>query len=203
MKALIFDIDGTLLVSSAEDDRLYRRAVGQVLGSVSFRDNLHDYAHVSDTGILTQVFEDNGVALEQSLFDAVKSAFFAALEEHIAEYGPFSEVPGAADYLRRIMDSPNHEFAIATGGWRESARMKLGAAGLPCDDAPLASSDDAVDRADIMRHALRSLSGEFSSVTYYGDGPWDRSASEALGWDFIGVGRAIAGIDTYHGELLE
>ena len=203
MQALIFDIDGTLLHSSAEDDRLYRLAVEQVLGHVRFRDSLHDYDHVSDTGILTQIFNDNDVPLDPSLVDAVKSAFFAGIEEHLDAHGPFPEIPGAADYLRRIAESSHHDFAIATGGWRASARMKLQAAGLPIGSAPLASSDDAVERTDIMQHALSSLGAGYSSITYYGDGPWDQSASQALGWRFIGVGRAIAGIDSYHGESLE
>jgi hypothetical protein len=30
----------------------------------------------------------------------------------------------------------------------------------------------------------------FSRATYFGDGPWDRRASEQLGYDFIAVGKA-------------
>lgn len=201
MEAIIFDIDGTLLHSSGDDDRLYRIAVETVLGKVRFRGSLHDYDHVSDTGILTQVFHDNDVAFDDEVFEAVRNTFFDSIREHIEEHGPFPEIPGAIDFIERISASPDHACAVATGGWRESASTKLDAAGFPFEPVNVATSDDAIDRADIMLHALRSLDGHFDTVTYYGDGPWDRSASERLGWSFVGVGDAIGGISSFHQQL--
>jgi hypothetical protein len=38
----------------------------------------------------------------------------------------------------------------------------------------------------------RAVSVEpFSRKTYFGDGAWDKRASEALGYDFIAVGRNV------------
>ena len=40
--------------------------------------------------------------------------------------------------------------------------------------------------------AQRAMQGTaFSRATYFGDGPWDRRASEQLGYDFIAVGKAV------------
>jgi hypothetical protein len=36
------------------------------------------------------------------------------------------------------------------------------------------------------------LGGQFSRATYFGDGPWDRRASAALGYDFVAVGQSVA-----------
>jgi beta-phosphoglucomutase-like phosphatase (HAD superfamily) len=202
VQAIIFDIDGTLLRSSGDDDRLYRLAVQSVLGDVIFRDNLHQYEHVSDSGILTQIFQDNGVVPDDDRFNAVKSEFIRLTQIFIEEHGSFPEVPGAKSFLQRIDQSTDHRFAIATGGWRESARMKLFAANLPFENVPLATSDDAVGRTDIMLHALHSLGGAFDSITYYGDGEWDRAASEQLDWGFVGVGDAIGGISSFHSQPL-
>jgi hypothetical protein len=48
-----------------------------------------------------------------------------------------------------------------------------------------------------MRIALSRLGNRFESVTYYGDGPWDKAACETLGWRFVAVGPALGGIESY------
>jgi hypothetical protein len=41
--------------------------------------------------------------------------------------------------------------------------------------------------------AERAMRGAtFARATYFGDGPWDRRASEELGYGFIAVGGAVA-----------
>lgn len=85
------------------------------------------------------------------------------------------------DVRIRPDSSDHHAIAIATGGWRESAQLKLDAAGLNRFGIPLATSDDAPDRKEIMRIVLGHLGSGFDSITYYGDGQWDRIASQALG----------------------
>ena len=178
MHAVIFDIDGTLLQSASIDDTLYRDAVRFVLGTVRLRQSLEDYEFVSDSGVLAQIFADNAVVNDQARIQAVKSRFVELLRQHIADNGPFPEIPGARDLLTRYTRSPDHAVAIATGGWRESALLKLETSGFADYGFPLASSDDAYERKEIMRIALSRLGDEFMSVTYYGDGPWDRHRSK-------------------------
>jgi GNAT superfamily N-acetyltransferase len=51
-----------------------------------------------------------------------------------------------------------------------------------------------------MEIALSRLGSAFESVTYYGDGPWDRDACATLGWRFVPVGPALGGIDSFVGH---
>ena len=197
MHAVIFDIDGTLLRSASIDDALYRDAVRSVLGTVRLRQSLEDYEFVSDSGVLAQIFADNAVAKDQQRILAVKSRFVELLRLHIADNGPFPEIPGARRLLSRYAHSPDHAVAIATGGWRESALLKLHSSGFADYGFPVASSDDAYDRREIMRVALSRLGDGFVSVTYFGDGPWDQAAAEDLGWSFVPVGPALGGIESY------
>jgi len=201
--AVIFDIDGTLLDSSAEDEELYKQAVRNVLGDVSFRAGLHEYTRVTDTGILLQVLDDNRVAAEERIIERIRCEFFRLVEAHVASAGPFREIPGARTLLRRLRDSPAHGVAIATGGWRQSARIKLTSAGFDLDGIPLVSSDDAIDRTEIMRIALAALGKTAASVTYFGDGAWDRQACEFLGWTFRPVGPALDGLSSFEDLSLE
>jgi FMN phosphatase YigB (HAD superfamily) len=198
--AVIFDIDGTLLHSFDEDDRLYRQAVSQVLGPVRFRD-MSEYEHVSDSGILAEVFLDNAIQANPETIEAVRHAFFEALEQHVARHGPFAEIPGARDFVQRLKQSPRNACAIATGSWRPSALLKLRTAGFDIEDLPLATSDDATARSDILRNARAALKGPIAEVTYYGDGIWDRKACASLGWHFRGVGPALRGLTSYDSEV--
>jgi hypothetical protein len=46
-----------------------------------------------------------------------------------------------------------------------------------------------------MRLAAQRALGDsgYTRATYFGDGPWDRRASEELGFDFIAVGDGVPG----------
>jgi FMN phosphatase YigB (HAD superfamily) len=203
MQAVIFDIDGTLLRSAAVDDDLYKEAVRSVLRDAHIRASLTDYDFVSDSGILSQIFLDNSVAQELSLENAIKSRFVELLDKHISTSGPFPEIPGAIDFLKRFYDSSEHAVGIATGGWRASAMLKIETSGFGHFDVPIATSDDAQDRKEIMQIALAQLGDTFSSVTYYGDGPWDRDASLELGWNFVAVGAGLSGLESYRDVAAE
>ena len=187
MHAVIFDIDGTLLQSAAVDDALYREAVRRVLGEVQLRPSLHAYDYVTDTGVLQQIVADNEIVVEQEPLHEIKSHFVELLRGHVDEHGPFLEIPGAGELLASLRASPAHAVAIATGGWRESAELKLQSAGLDYSSFPLATSNDHHERTSIMELALGQLGNRFDSVTYYGDGPWDQQACLELGLSLIHI----------------
>jgi len=201
-QAVIFDIDGTLLRSSHKDDLLYRQAVECVLGTVKFRSGLADYSHVSDSGILNQLLIDNGLESDPMTITAIKDQFLAATEKYVSDFGPFREIPGARSMLSRLRQSDRYAVAIATGGWRHTAQFKLASAGFELDGVPLKTSDDAIDRVEIMRLALESLGESPASITYYGDGPWDELACQKLGWSFRAVGATLRGIQSYEHEFV-
>jgi len=200
--AVVFDIDGTLLHPAAVDDALYREAVQAVLGDVHLRPSLHHYDYVTDTGVLSQILSDNGIPAKRDYEREIRAHFVEALKGHMENNGPFIEIPGARDILKSLRESTSHAVAIATGGWRESAELKLQSAGLEYSNLPLASANDHHERTGIMTVALSQLGGSFESVTYYGDGPWDRSACEQLGWRFVPVGPGGGGIESYIGHRL-
>lgn len=199
MHAVIFDIDGTLLQSVSVDDDLYKASVTSVLGPVKFRPSISDYEFVTDSGILTQIMIDNSCRPVEGDIAEIKAHFLSNLSSHISENGPFCEIPGAKKILRTLRDSRKHSVAIATGGWLDTALLKLSSARFDLTDLPMATSDDSFDRTKIMRLALSRLGSGFGSVTYYGDGPWDSKACLKLGWEFVAVGPVLDGIESYIG----
>jgi hypothetical protein len=117
-----------------------------------------------------------------------------SLRRYIEDYGPSSEIPGARDFLSSLRNAPDRACAYATGCWSSSALMKLRSAGFPVQGMPISSADDSCERRAIMQNALRQLRDRFESVTYYGDGVWDREAALSLGWRFVPVGQELGGI---------
>jgi len=192
MNGVVFDIDGTLLDSTSVDGTLYIAAVEKVLGKVRIRETWSQYEHVTDSGILDQILRDNGLTRDPNVIATIKNAFVDGLRGHIKQCGPFKEIPGALAFVRGMTRS----FAYATGGWAASAVLKLESAGFPTLGVPLSSADDSPQRRAIMENALRQL-GRCDTITYYGDGEWDRDAALSLGWRFVPVGGALGGITRF------
>lgn len=197
MKAVIFDIDGTLLQSDANDDAMYLTAVRDALGCVNLRPTWSMYTHFTAAGILAEILNDNSIDATIDTIAAVRDRFVASVRRHVSDHGTFAEIPGAKAFVEDLHDSPTHRIAYATGGWRRSALLKLSMSGFPVTGVPLATSDDHFERQEIMLYALRQLNGVFSTITYYGDGHWDAAAAKALGWNFVPVGRQLNGLTRF------
>ena len=197
LKAIVFDIDGTLIESMTIDSELFFSSVAAVLGPVEFRAKLNDYDHVTDTGLIAQLMDDNALSLEPGAVDSIRTLFVTGLIEHIQTVGPFTPIHGAIQMIDRLNLAAEYRVAIATGGWRNSALLKLESSGFNVDGVPIVSCDDSPSRTEIMRIALARLGNDFESVTYFGDADWDRRACQTLGWEFVPVGSDLGGIKSY------
>ena len=84
----------------------------------------------------------------------VKRQFIARIEQHVhSDPDSVQEIRGAAALLAILRRRPDCRVAIATGGWRETALLKLLAAGFDVDCIALATSCDAHPRTAIMQIA--------------------------------------------------
>jgi phosphoglycolate phosphatase-like HAD superfamily hydrolase len=188
---VVLDLDGTLIDSDAFDARLYRGAVCDVLGDVAIRPDWGDYEHVTDAGILAEICRENGLS-----FDVAEPWVRARFGERVAAYletgGRCVPTRGAVEWLQRLANDKAFRVGIATGGWGHTAKLKLDHAGFRLGAIPICSCDSAPERVAIMAHCRSLLSGPGPTV-YIGDGDWDRRASEALGWQFIGLGERLEG----------
>lgn len=179
------------------DTGLFFSSINEVLGPVSVRKNLDDYEHVTDTGILAQLLSDNGFSFDTKIVASIQAAFVAGIRRHIHTAGPFPAIDGALEFFEMARKADNRRVAIATGGWRESAILKLHSAGFDIDGIPIVTSDTSPSRIEIMRLALALIGDDFETVTYFGDAKWDQRACRRLGWNFVAVGPELGGIGSF------
>jgi beta-phosphoglucomutase-like phosphatase (HAD superfamily) len=195
MHLVMFDIDGTLVDSAGFEGDFYAQAIESVLG-VRIDRNWDVYEHVSDSGILAQVLREAEVDGDcAELAARVQRLFVAEVSTYLANNpSALREIEGAKCLVERLLVRPGVRVAVATGGWQETARLKLRLVGIDSECLAFASSSDAQARTEIMQLAARrAMQGiAFRRATYFGDGPWDRRASEQLGYDFVAVGKAVA-----------
>ena len=192
MLNVIFDVDGTLVDSFDVDADCYSRAIEDALGPVKFRGDWGDYTHVTDTGILAEIYQDNAIPPKEDLSAAVRTRFgeliVAALKSQ-----PCAPVPGAIPTMQELQGRPDVAVGVATGGWSHTARAKVDSAGFDASEWILASSDDHFERTEIMRTCLAQLPQPDAPTVYIGDGEWDQKACAQLGWAFVGIGARLKG----------
>lgn len=188
MHHVMFDIDGTLVISDEFDAVCYLQAVYETLGHRLDTDWIK-YTHVTDAGILDQHISEHGLHAKRNNIHAdVKDAFIEKIANHL-EGNSLQQVPGASEFIDSLRQTENLSISIATGGWYETALMKLESAGIDVTDIPIASSDNHFSRTEIMKIAEKKAVGENSvPCTYFGDGEWDKKACEELGFNFVLVG---------------
>ena len=195
----MFDIDGTLLQTMRVSTLCFVRALEESIGFQAIDQNLAGYRDMTEQGIMNEQFERRlGRLPSNEEIRRAKSRFVDLLgESHKNDPDQFCRTPGASELLRRIIQHPEWCVTLATGAWEEAALLKLSSSGLAIDGIPLATSNDAVSREEIMKIALARarqhyrLSG-FASVVYVGDGVWDVAAARSLGYGFLGVGEGTA-----------
>ena len=195
MHLVMFDIDGTLTASYEFDKECFVSALMDVLNTDDINSDWATYQHVSSTGITMEAFNRHtGKNASEDDLRKVESRLMFHLSERFRDRkSDFIEVPGAKYVINELRSRNNIAVSLATGCWAEEARFKLDNSGFDISAIPLASSNDAIAREDIMEKSLQRAKviegiSAFRSVTYVGDGIWDLRSADNLGYNFIGVG---------------
>jgi phosphoglycolate phosphatase-like HAD superfamily hydrolase len=192
----MFDLDGTLghLRGGRGEDGNFLDALRETFGDVPMSADWGSYPYVSDYGIVLGLYrEHHGRDPTDDEHQAVCSAYLGrvrtAFESGITR---FELVEGAVQTVQELPQHHGWEVALATGGWRRTARFKLEVGGIDFGDRAQAFAEDGPSRKTIMRTALdraRSRDGRtFERVVYVGDAAWDARTCARLGWPFVGIG---------------
>lgn len=184
---VVFDVDGTLTLTSEINRDALAQAFLEVFGVPLPSQDWSGYPRVSASGLLLDAAQR---ALERPPTQDETRRVQAAFMEHLmtvlfTRKAPL-EVPGAVDAVRRLQQA-GHTVALASGDWRAGMEVKLERAGFEIDGLPIASADDAPERDAIIAEAVARAGGPDGYTVYVGDGPWDIGAAQALGFAVVGV----------------
>jgi phosphoglycolate phosphatase-like HAD superfamily hydrolase len=189
---IVFDVDGTLVDGTQQDESCFVRAIREVTG-ISFQNSeWSKFSEVTAKAVVHQIHPHLSPAEIETIEKEVHQSFHRHLvNAHERNDQSFVPIQGAIELITTLREHTEFSVAIATGDWFETIHFKLSAAGFSVSDIPMATSSDHYSRADIIRLAVERADRTIDEAIYVGDGTWDLRATQTLGIPFIGVGHNI------------
>jgi phosphoglycolate phosphatase len=195
VKLVLFDIDGTLLLSDGAGRRAIHRALREVFGSTGPSD--HHFDGKTDPQIVRELMRLAGHDDERIDADMTRllNRYVECLHEELAApgYTPYA-LPGVPQLLDALEASPDVILGLLTGNLEVGARAKLQAVGLdPRRFRVGAYGSDHERRPElpaIARERTRQQLGHDvtgASIVVIGDTPADLTCGRSLGASAIGV----------------
>lgn len=190
---ILFDVDGTLLLSGGAGVRAMNRAFEILVGVPdAFADV--PMAGRTDPAIVLDALARHGHDVDEDWLSAFRSAYVACLREEIARPSPGRRImPGVGRLLDALVVREDVWLALLTGNFEEGARIKLDHFDLARYFTWGAFADDSIDRNALVPIALARAvergapSFAADRVFVVGDTPADVACALSAGVRSIGV----------------
>jgi phosphoglycolate phosphatase len=202
-KLVLFDIDGTLVLTGGAGMRAMNRACQAVVGGAGMLDGI-PVAGRTDWIILHQALRKAGYDLDDGLFARLRVEYLIHLREEIQQpgHGVKSVMPGVPDLLSRLHARDDVCLGLLTGNFEEGARIKLEYFDLWRYFRCGAFGDDAPDRNALVPFALErarrcglAQDADYEHVLVVGDTPHDVACAHAVGAMPVAVATGSFSID--------
>lgn len=192
-KLLLFDIDGTLILTGRAGLRAMIRTFRELFGhDEPFRDIT--MSGRTDTFLLSYALTCAGLSDDEATHARFRAAYLGMLAEEIEKPGTGHKgvMPGVGPLLDALHAHNAPHLALLTGNYRDAARIKLSHFGL-WDFFPWGVfGDESADRNMLARLA-RDRAARYvpaaaaGDVVVVGDTPHDIECAHAIGAQAIGV----------------
>jgi phosphoglycolate phosphatase len=197
--AVLFDIDGTLLVTGGAGGAAWQRGFEELHG-VDADIAEHTDAGMTDPEIAAIVFREV-IGREGTAEERVKAigAYLKHLPETVAASSGYRVMPGIEDLLDRLLDA-GFLLGLVTGNIEAAAHIKLSRAGLNRFFSFGGYGSDSADRTEVTKAALSRgelVSGgtlEDGACIAVGDTPRDVEAGHGAGIEVVGVATGSYGV---------
>jgi phosphoglycolate phosphatase len=193
-RLLLFDIDGTLVLTGGAGKRAMDRAFETVFGITDAFAGV-SMAGRTDRWLVEQALARHGLEATPERRERFRAAYLAALEATMHEPGAGRRglMPGIPDVLAHLATRSATHLALMTGNYEAGARIKLTHFGLWDRFAWGAFGDDHAERDALARAAVamapaRGVSlADPAHAVVIGDTPHDITCARAAGARVIAV----------------
>jgi phosphoglycolate phosphatase len=202
MRLILFDIDGTLVLTGGAGMRAMNRACEDLVGH---GDALKGVAVAGRTDwiILHDVLTRHGMALDAARLEELRLRYVQHLVEEIQLPGKGVKdmMPGIRQLLETLRRRKDASLGLLTGNFLEGARIKLEYFDLWKYFAFGAFGGDSADRNDLVPVAIQRARDSGiapitpSEVLVVGDTPHDVACARAAGATPIGVATGSFTVD--------
>jgi phosphoglycolate phosphatase len=202
IRAVLFDIDGTLLITGGAGAAAWQRAFEELYG-VEANIGEHTYAGMTDPEIAAIVFREV-IGREGGAEERAKAigCYLKHLPKTVAESDGYRVMPGVEELLGRLIDE-GRLLGLVTGNIEAAAHIKLSRGHLNRFFSFGGYGSDSADRTEVTRAALaraalvsgRTLAPD--ACIAVGDTPRDVEAGHGAGIKVLGVATG-----TYTTQLL-
>lgn len=191
---LLWDIDGTLLLTRGVAGRLMVRATEEEIGKKIPYD-VRVFIGATDRAIIRMLLENAGERPQNvdAVIDRILQRYISRLRPALQRPGVMRVLPGVKELVERAASDPRFAQAVLTGNVKQGARIKLEVAGLAHYLPVGAYGDDHVDRNHLapvaIRRAVKYYGREFlpRNIWIIGDSPRDISCARANGIRVLAV----------------
>jgi phosphoglycolate phosphatase-like HAD superfamily hydrolase len=200
IRAVLFDIDGTLLVTGGAGGAAWQRAFEELYG-VEADVAEHTDAGMTDPEIVRIVFRE-AIGRESSAEERAKAigCYLKHLPDTVAESGGYRVMPGVEQLLDALIEN-GVLLGLVTGNIEAAAHIKLARAQLNRFFSYGGYGSDSPDRTEVTKAALaraKLVSGNSldpAACIAVGDTPRDVKAGHGAGIRVVGVATGSYGVD--------
>jgi len=192
VKLLLFDIDGTLVLTGGAGIRALNRAFCQVVGIVNALDGIRLHGK-TDPAIVREIFNARGAHQNADSYDQILAAYVDFLPAEVQRSENYRVLPGILRFLQDFQGRSDLAFGLATGNVEAGARIKLARGNLNPFFAFGGFGSDAENRTELVRRAahngsrLAGVTIDPNDIFVIGDTPRDIAAGREAGYRTVGV----------------
>ncbi|MGB1126430.1 MAG: HAD family hydrolase [Phycisphaeraceae bacterium] len=197
---LLFDIDGTLMITRGMTSRCIERTGKQlfedsfVMGSIS--------PGRLDQQLFSDIAGNNGITLTHELLAQWKVLYFDALENELASKPEdIIVLPGVRELWEAVHAAPGVAVGLLTGNFRKASHLKLDAAKIDTSRLYVeVHGEDAEDRVGLVHVAMHAMAEQGTTldpqqVIILGDTPRDIACARGAGCRCLAVATGRYGAD--------
>jgi phosphoglycolate phosphatase-like HAD superfamily hydrolase len=201
-RLVLFDVDGTLVLTGGAGMRALNRACEDLVGHGNALDGV-GLAGRTDWIILHEALQRNGRTLDRALMIEIRERYLVHLREEIEQPGKGVKavMPGIRGLLDTLHGRADVALGLITGNFAEGARIKLEYFDLWKYFRCGAFGDDSADRNELVPVAVeraRACGIEPTSLTgvwVVGDTPHDVACARVAGATPVGVATGGYSVD--------